>query len=153
MDRAELIQRISANLEATKRAMQAQFFHAVGETGLGISHAHLLMLIKQVQPVQLKDLASKMYLTPGAITQAIESLCKEGYLVRKQDEQDRRSVFVTLSEKGVSMVASLQAVLQKHFTEMLTTLTDDELQLYQRAQQKMLEYLERESNVKQGGAL
>jgi len=152
-DRTDLIKSISTAAETTKRAMQALFYRAVEELGLSVSHAHLLMLVKQVQPVQLKDLASRMYITPGAITQSIEGLCKEGYLLRTQDEQDRRSVFVSLTEKGTSTVNAIQESIQKHFNAMLSTLTDEELALYQRAQQKLLEHLESETSNKQGGTL
>ena len=51
--------------------------------------------------MMLKNLVAKVNLTPGATSIIVDHLVKNGFLERKQDEQDRRAVRITLSPEGV----------------------------------------------------
>ena len=148
-DRDAIIQDITALMDESRKAMQAKFYRSIDKTGLRLSHAHLLLVISQKQPARLKDLADKMGLTPGAITQLSEQLFKDGYLSRTPHEHDRRSVLVSLTDKGTEVVAAMQNKLREHFTAMLTTLSDEELRVFLRAQQKMLASIEQEARKEQ----
>ncbi len=48
----------------------------------------------------VKELSERLCLTPGAVSQIVEKLVREGTMVRARDGNDRRSVRITLSEKG-----------------------------------------------------
>lgn len=51
--------------------------------------------------MMLKNLVAKVNLTPGATSIIVDHLVKNGFLERKQDEQDRRAVRISLSPEGV----------------------------------------------------
>lgn len=143
--RPALIQDVFATLELTKRAMFTRFYHsAVAEAGISPSNLRMLFVVEHAQPVQPKDLAGKMYLTPGAVTQSIDALVREGYLTRTHDENDRRGTFINLTTKGQEKVATLKKAQQERFTQMVSELSDHELKVFLRAQQKMLHFLEHE---------
>jgi DNA-binding MarR family transcriptional regulator len=150
-NRPQLIREIFSTLEQTKRAMFAQFYQHTDKEELTPSHIHLLFLVERSQPIQLKELACRMYITPGAVTQTIENLCREDYLTRSQDERDRRTIYVSLTDKGKEKVSALKKYQQDHFTQIVSTINDDELAIYLQVQQKMLAGLEHEAtNAKQG---
>jgi len=125
--------------------MFAHLYHSISESGLSPASIRTLFVISHSQPVQPKDLAGKMYLTPGAVTQSIDALVREGYLTRTHDENDRRSTFISLTAKGEEKVTKLQAAHQERFTRMVSELSDEELESFLHVQQKMLHYLEREN--------
>lgn len=150
-NRSQLIRDIFSTLELTKRAMHAQFYQSTDKTELGASSIYLLFLVERSQPVHLKELACRMHITPGAITQTIESLFRDEYLTRTQDERDRRIVYVSLTKKGKLKVNALKKSLQEHFTKMVSAVDDAELAVFLRVQQKMLTQIEQEAiDTKQG---
>ena len=58
------------------------------------------MTIDDPQGVMLKELAKALFLSNSAVSVMVENLVKRGYLERVQGEDDRRKVFIRLSEIG-----------------------------------------------------
>ena len=127
--------------------MQAHFQQAFDKVDLPLAQIQLLMFIAQYGPVNSKDLAAKMHLTPGAITQTVECLDRMGLVDRKPDEHDRRVNYLTLSRHGKRKVDKLHKAHERLFAEALTTLSDAELQTYLGLQRKMLAHWEAQSNA------
>lgn len=50
--------------------------------------------------VRVKDIAEELHLTPGAVSQTVEALVREGIVERVTDDHDRRAVLIRPSEKG-----------------------------------------------------
>lgn len=48
----------------------------------------------------MSAIAAKLHITVGSLTTSMNSLVKKGYVVRARSEQDRRLVFIHLTEKG-----------------------------------------------------
>ncbi len=143
--RKAIIQDVFDTSEVTKRAMFAHFYHSISESGLSPASIRMLFAISHTQPVQPKDLAGKMYLTPGAVTQSIDALVRSGYLQRAGGEGDRRSTFISLTKKGEAKVEALKAAQQRRFTQMVSDLSDEDLENYLHVQQKIMYYLQREN--------
>ncbi|WP_373212065.1 MarR family winged helix-turn-helix transcriptional regulator [Ruminococcus sp. 5_1_39BFAA] len=49
---------------------------------------------------KMSDIAAKLNITLGSLTTSMNSLVKKGYAERERSEQDRRVVFIHLTEKG-----------------------------------------------------
>lgn len=143
--RKTIIQDVFDTSEVTKRALFAHFYHSISESGLSPASIRMLFVISHTQPVQPKDLAGKMYLTPGAVTQSIDALVRGDFLQRTMREGDRRSTFISLTDKGEAKVTALKEAQQRRFTEMVSELSDEDLENYLHVQQKILHYLEREN--------
>lgn len=65
-----------------------------------INDMHILEAIGQKTPQNMSSAATKLKVTVGTLTIAINHLVKKGYVIRKRGEQDRRVVLLSLSEKG-----------------------------------------------------
>lgn len=61
---------------------------------------HIIEAIGVDSPKNMSTIAGVMRVTVGTLTIAINNLVKKGYVIRKRGEQDRRVVFLSLSEKG-----------------------------------------------------
>lgn len=140
--RAQLLEQIDSTFTSMQRLMHANFHRAFEELKIAPSQLQLLMFIENMQPVSLKDLAAKMYLTPGAITQLVEGLVQQGYIERKPSEQDRRVICVAMTSEGTKKTAALQERKHEMFAKVVSELDDNELALFLRIQQKMLAQLE-----------
>jgi MarR family 2-MHQ and catechol resistance regulon transcriptional repressor len=140
--RAKNIRELFDTTAMTQRLMHTYVHRTFDELGVAPSQLHLLHLIEHMQPVSLKKLAEAMRLTPGAITQIVESLVQAGYIDRKPDTQDRRVSVVTLTDAAREKMSALTRTKQAMLTKVVADLDDDELRIYLRVQQKMLAYLE-----------
>ena len=104
----------------------------VVQQATGISHSQhlLLMQLNWFQFKSQKDIASKLNISPAAVTMSLKKLEMEGYVEKNINPDDTRFNFVTLTEKGQKVVSFsielFHAIDQKIFDgfseEELTTL-------------------------------
>jgi DNA-binding MarR family transcriptional regulator len=106
----EIIGRAGRIMEHVDRALEAKFEE------FQISRASfdvLAALRRSGKPYKLtqRDLMRSLFRTSGSMSLRIDSLQKQGLVVRSPDKEDRRSVFVTLTPKGVEL---LETVIPEH---------------------------------------
>lgn len=56
---------------------------------------------------KMSEIANSLGVTFGTPTVTIDRLIKKGYVIRTRDEDDRRQVFISLSESGISVYKSI----------------------------------------------
>ena len=140
----EIIGRTGRIMEYVDRALEAKFEE------FGISRATfdvLATLRRGGAPYTMtqRDLMHKLLRTSGAMSLRIDVLEREGLVSRSQDQEDRRSVFVTLAPKGLSL---LEKVIPEHLaneTALLTGLSRGERDQLRSLLRKWLASLERNS--------
>ena len=62
---------------------------------------HIIEAIGLSGKSTMSMVAKKLGITAGSLTTAVNSLVNKKYVVRKRSEEDRRVVFLGLTEKGV----------------------------------------------------
>jgi DNA-binding MarR family transcriptional regulator len=82
------------------------------ETGLTGPQLWTIKAIGESSPVRVLDLARRIYLHPATVVGILDRLEKRGYLSRKRSEEDRRVVWVELTEKGTGLLTSAPEVAQ-----------------------------------------
>ena len=106
----EIIGRAGRIMEYVDHALEAKFEE------FGISRASfdvLATLRRGGAPYRMpqRELMRGLLRTSGSMSLRIDALEREGYVSRSQDSEDRRSVFVTLTPKGISL---LEKVIPVH---------------------------------------
>ena len=94
-------------------------FHAVSayaqgtlqDTGLGDSDFRVLEALLHKGPLPVNDIGEKVFLTPGAISTAVERLHAQGLVTRQDSKRDRRVRLVELTPKGRSLI---ERVFSRH---------------------------------------
>lgn len=145
MQREELIEAIFANMHQMHRAGASKFHSLIGKMYISSSQMELLVTVKHMQPISVKNIAAHMRLTPGAVTQLMEGLVERGYLERNPDEQDHRVTNVRLAESGALQLKELWEKRKSMMREVLGSLTTEELTIMLRAQEKILQQIEARS--------
>ncbi|MBD1848508.1 MarR family transcriptional regulator [Leptolyngbya sp. FACHB-711] len=113
------VMRIARLLEKHRESVLAEY-------GLNVwSFDMLATLRRQGPPYQLKptDLYELLMLSSGAMTNRIDRLEQDGVVVRIRDPEDRRSVSVQLTSKGIELTDTVMPVLfgrEKQFLEQFT---------------------------------
>ncbi len=89
------------------------------------------------------DLARHVMLTCSGMTHRIDRLGKRGLVLRRPDEQDRRSVVVTLTEQGRALAERAAEIRARDGTALLMeALADDERQALERLLGRLLAVLQ-----------
>src|ERR1700722_275815 len=133
-NRQKKLQDLFATSAVIQRMMHMCFQRAFDELGIAPSQLHILQLIEHTQPIGLKQLAADMRLTPGAITQLIESLVKIGYVERTAGTADRRIIEGALTDQGKEKIAILKRKKQALLQKVVADLDDNELEIFLRVQ-------------------
>lgn len=61
---------------------------------------HVIEAIGTAEPKSMSAVAKLMNVTTGTLTKAMDGLTDKGYVVRERSKQDKRVVWVYLTEKG-----------------------------------------------------
>ena len=62
---------------------------------------HILEAVGVDEPQNMSSIAKRLSVTVGSLTIAMNNLVKKGYVVRQRSEEDRRVVYILLTDKGV----------------------------------------------------
>ena len=61
---------------------------------------HVIEAIGTGAPKNMSSIARELSVTVGTLTIAMNSLVKKGYVVRERGQEDRRVVYISLSDRG-----------------------------------------------------
>ena len=61
---------------------------------------HVIEAIGLGEPKNMSSIARELSVTVGTLTIAMNSLVKKGYVIRERGKEDRRVVYISLSDKG-----------------------------------------------------
>lgn len=77
--------------------------------------------------ITMSQLSNKMHLTTSTMTRVVSNLVKNDYLKRKDDEKDRRIIYIALTEKGRDMALKLKECERKYRRELLNRIPKEKL--------------------------
>lgn len=102
---------------------------------LYMREVHILMEIGLEGIDNVSELGDKLKITQGAVSQQLAKLEKKGYLVRIQDQNDKRQYSVQLTEKGRMLYASHQEYDRQNYKKIFHIFdgfSDEELEIVHR---------------------
>jgi DNA-binding MarR family transcriptional regulator len=128
------VMRIARLLEKHRETVLAEY-------GLNVWSFDVLATLKrQGSPYQLKptDLYGLLMLSSGAMTNRIDRLEEDGVVVRLRDPDDRRSVIVQLTPKGIELMDTVIPVLFEKEKQFLEQFTKTETQTFTKLLRRFL---------------
>ncbi len=97
----------------------------------------LLRVLHQKGRSTVSELATILKQSNSATTIALNRLVKAGYVDRVRDEEDRRVVWVNLSQKGLPLLEDLLCQRRALIGKLMENLSDDELEQFTHFLRKM----------------
>ncbi len=125
--RAILISEIFDNLRRVVQVIREYSTAAKRETGITGPQLWAIKLIANEQPIQVSELASRMYLHPATVVGILNRLELKGLVKRIRVADDRRVVHVELTEFGQNLVRKGPEVAQGVLVSGLETLAEKKL--------------------------
>ena len=103
---------IFAKLDEINYALLHHYEEIIGHN-LTPKQALVLEHVHRHSTLSVSELASKMNVTPGAISQLLAKLEQQQYIVRSINPKSRREIFVTLGENGTDLYQAYEKIDQK----------------------------------------
>jgi DNA-binding MarR family transcriptional regulator len=82
------------------RSMWEAEWNRTNSTGFSSRQALMLMILNNSGPQQAKELMGKLAISSGGVTVMSDNLIKRGLIQRNKNEQDRRGIFLELTDQG-----------------------------------------------------
>ncbi|MFS0783648.1 MarR family winged helix-turn-helix transcriptional regulator [Bacillus sp. 1P06AnD] len=112
---------------------------------IGISPILVLSELLHNGSQKQTDLANKLGYTPGSITNIANKLVKNGMAVREYSESDRRTVYLTITDKGLDVVNEAHLKGTELRQELFEALTEEEVQQFLEIHEKLLAHFDDQS--------
>jgi DNA-binding MarR family transcriptional regulator len=111
-DKSQQIAEIVDNLRRVFQVVHGQSKKAERETGLTSPQLWTIKVIAEAESIRVSDLARRIYLHPATTVGILDRLEKKGLVSRTRSEEDRRVVYVALTQAGLDIVEKAPQVAQ-----------------------------------------
>ncbi|MBR6514551.1 MAG: MarR family transcriptional regulator [Clostridia bacterium] len=77
--------------------------HAIGEEDISVNEVHIIEAVAELAQCgesTMKNIAKRLNLSAGATSVAVNTLVNKGYLRRENGLEDRRKIFIFITEKA-----------------------------------------------------
>ena len=117
-----LEEQVIATLRKITRAIDLHSRHLLKQSGLTSPQLASLQAVDRLGPITVGALAREIHLGQATVTGILSRLEDRGLIARNRRSEDRRSVLVTLTNEGQTMVRNAPSPLQERFHRELTRL-------------------------------
>ncbi len=110
---------------------------------------HIIEAIGVEEPRNMSAIAHKMAVTVSTLTTNMNGLEKKGYIRRERSQEDKRVVYVILTEKGKKAFYHHRDFHKKMIKAIIKNLSEEEMELLYRCLQNLNRFFESESKDKE----
>ncbi|MEF3306978.1 MarR family transcriptional regulator [Paenibacillus sp. GYB003] len=121
----QFIERFYTAMETVRRKMM-QDFSGNMRYGLTPPQFVTLTLIRERGPSKAAALADLMEVKPSAIAVMIDRLASRGFVERRRDEKDRRSVLIHLTGLGLQALGQMETIRKRSLARLFGKIDADE---------------------------
>ena len=105
---------------------------------------HIIEAIGIEEPRNMSAIAHKLSVTVSTLTTNMNGLEKKGYIRRERSQEDKRVVYVILTEKGKKAFYHHRDFHKKMIKAIVKDLTEEEMELLYRCLQNLNQFFESE---------
>lgn len=86
----------------------------------------IILLMDSRKRVQMKDVAETLDVSNSTVTDYVNYLKNKGFVRRVRSDEDRRDVFIELTDKGKGWIKYKKQITQNYLDERMLCLTPEE---------------------------
>ncbi|MGL5414243.1 MAG: MarR family winged helix-turn-helix transcriptional regulator [Clostridium sp.] len=113
-------------LTRAEQKVHQKEYVTIKESGLTVSQFGVLEVLYHKGDLKICDIIEKILGTSGNITVVIKNLEKDGLVEKCVDEEDRRAVFISITEKGRKIIEDMFPKHVENINNIFSVLTDEE---------------------------
>src|SRR5262245_51924276 len=138
-------QEAALNIYRTSDRLQIQFARLFREYGVTGPQYNVLRILRgEGKPLPILEIAARTVSVVPGITGLIDRLEREGFVLRVRCAEDRRVIYVTLTEKGAAVLAKLDEPVVALNRKLMGHMTAVELKELSRLLEKAREAMDDE---------
>jgi len=141
MEKHEIIQALLLQMRKL-RMMESKIVRLTSSHDDKIPIHHLMMLLHLTEsgPIPIRKIKDEFRVSASAATQLIDSLEKEGFIYKKRDDVDRRSIKIELSALGYEKISSYYRELEKYMEHLVDYVGIDDMLTSLRINEKINDF-------------
>jgi DNA-binding MarR family transcriptional regulator len=109
---------------------------------LTIPQGQVLRVLNQRGSLSLVEISRELDAKPSSMSGLIDRLVKAGMVIRERDNEDRRVVWITLSDKSKKLFANFPYTQAQYYRTYLEKLSDEEFSQLSTNLKKLVRILE-----------
>ena len=130
---------VDINPRAINNYIEKRVSQTSESMGLKRTHGQFLKTIYDNEGLSLKELSNEMYVDKSLTTRVIKSLIDNGFVINMNNESREYRLYLT--DKGNDAVSKIEKIVNDAWDELLSELTDDEMETLTRIHMKINEKL------------
>jgi DNA-binding MarR family transcriptional regulator len=111
-NKLDVISDIIDNIRRVFQILNEQSQRIKQETGLTGPQLWAIRVIHEKGPINISDIAKRMYLHPTTVLGIIDRLEANGFVSRNRSKEDRRVIWLELTKDGKDLVQSVPEVVK-----------------------------------------
>jgi len=135
MTRRELARRISQLMPNILRGTHLDYFI---KRGLTQTQFLTLLAIHSYGRCRMSSLAKSLHVRMPTMTGVVERLVRGQFVKRASQPEDRRTVWILLTPKGLASLKGFEAIVEKRWFEVLQFLAPQEINGFGRAVKQLM---------------
>lgn len=136
MDKEQVLHTLRVFLKAAS-ATENALKNNMKKNNINPTEFMVLELLNTKEKMPVNDIAKKINITSGSMTYVSTQLINKGLIVRNQCQTDSRLFYLSLSEKGRSLIEKAFLKHAEFIFEMFEGFTEEELEIYSQLNKKL----------------
>lgn len=129
IDMLKLENQLCFPLYACAKEIVRRYTPLLEPLGLTYTQYIAMMVLWEHKNISVKDMGELLYLDSGTLTPMLKKMEKAGWITRKRDEKDERSVIISLTDSGIKLKEKAVEVPAK-MIQCINLEQSDAMQLY-----------------------
>ena len=125
-EKAEFVEALKGWVETVMHLSMHGFIGHAKEEGLSLSQLGALFYVHHRGACSMSAVKEHLSVTGGAASQLLDRLVRQGYLVRTEDDQDRRAKRIEMTPRGERIVHATVEARQRWFLDLAESLNPTE---------------------------
>ena len=145
MNRADLSAEMIDAMAKVNRKLRTVFDARVKEYGLTLARARTLLTLIEEEGLYQKELAEVLEIENATMVRLIDGLERQAFVERQAVEGDRRAKRIVMTAEGKKLAEQVVSLAADVRSDLLESVTDDELNTALNVMRKMAESMNRKS--------
>lgn len=126
----QMLEQYSKTLTEFFERMSSWEHSVVQNSEVSLPQMHLIEVVGNRGTLRMKELSEILGVTTGTVTVMVYRLEEKGYVTRERDAEDRRSFFITLTNKGAEEYGKHHKMHHHLIEEIVELLGDKEAEVF-----------------------
>lgn len=118
---------VGPRVNCLSRMIRIKFNEVLNEEGLFSGQHHIIMLLFHNDGLTVSQIASHIGIAPATASVSIKRMEKAGFIQRKTDEKDARTVKIFLTDKGRAIMEHIREKMNEQERRITACLSEDEV--------------------------